>query len=194
LSEKTSGDEIENNEYRGAALREWLLFQVTPQLLHQLRNHLTVVQNSHFTMKKALSKGDTERLERSCELGISAFQRAEGLLKTIHLFESGSADRLLDHYRSRFSNSAVSLEYSSGEETVNQLLPALIFSLEYLRSKMVMESRLLVEVEEQKIHLQQIENKEVVPPPILSDPLNHYFTLVPTERGWVIEKNGGESE
>ncbi len=189
----TSGDEKGVDRLEGSDLPDGLLFQSIPQLLHQLKNHLTVVQNAHFTMRKALDKGDMERLERSSELGILGFQRAEGVLKTIELFGSGNPDRLLDHYRSRYSNSSVTLEYPAGDQTVQRFLPALVYSLEHLRSKMVKKSRLVIAVDHEKIHLQQFDNKEIVPPPILSDPLVNYFGLVPTDCGWVIEEKGEET-
>ena len=80
-----------------------LLFQVIPQLIHQLKNHLTVVQNAHFSMKKALEMGQHDRLERSSELGILGVQRAEMVIKTISLLESMDTQSILSHYQKRYS-------------------------------------------------------------------------------------------
>ena len=179
------GDSLEE-----LALRNWLLFQIVPQLIHQLRNHMTVAQNAHFALKKAIERNDTEKTEKASELGILGFQRAEGGLKTIALFDSGSSERILDHYRSRFSNSEISLEFPIGESNVDELLPALVYSLEHLRTRMVKKSRLIIRVSSDQVIVEQFDSEAIVPPPVLSDSLKQYFQLQPSENGWEIQKRG----
>ena len=174
------------------ALRNWLLFQIAPQLIHQLRNHLTVAQNAHFTLRKAIEREDPDRMAKASEMGILGFQRAEGVLKTIALFDSGSSDRILDHYRSRFSNSEISLEFPIAESMVDDLLPALVYSLEHLRTRMVKNSRLVIRVANQQILVEQMDNEVIVPPPVLGDSLKRFFRLQPNENGWGIQTRGQE--
>ena len=185
----------ENGEpdgYPQSALRSWLLFQVAAKLNHQMRNHLTVAQNARFTLDRAMEKQDQEKIDKSLEMATLGFQRLEGVLKTWMLFNSEQphAVRILEHYRKRFSNSGVELLFPLNDELVEDLLPAIVYSLEHLRTRLIRGAVLEIRVEENRVQVEQSKNEEIAPPPEMGDVLNHYFRLKPYEKGWEITKKG----
>ncbi len=167
-----------------------LLFQVIPQLIHQLKNHLTVVQNAHFSMKKALEMGQHDRLERSSELGILGVQRAEMVIKTISLLESMDTQSILSHYQKRYSNSEVEIEYPHQSPIIDRFLAPLVCSLEYLRPRMIKGSRIIISVNESRIVIEQHGEGEVVAPPELNDLMSKFYRFIPADKGWGIENCG----
>ena len=173
-------------------LRSWLLFQVSSKLMHQLRNHQMVTQNAQFTLKKALELQDEEKIAQALKLATLGFQRAEGVLKTVTLFNSEDfkAVRILDHYRSRYSNAEIQLEYPHFDPRVEELLPAVVYSLEHLRTHLVHGATLKIGIIENRVQIDQSENEEIVPPPDLGDVLNHYYEFLPTKSGWEITDRG----
>ena len=73
---------------------------------------------------------------------------------------------------------------------VEDLLPAIVYSLEHLRTHMIRGAVLEIRVEENRVHIEQSKNEEIAPPPEMGDVLNHYFHLKPHEKGWEITKKG----
>ena len=178
--------------YPQAVLRSWLLYQVSSKLNHQMRNHLTVAQNARFTLDRAIELKNQEKILKSLEMAILGFQRLEGVLSTLMLFNSKqpNAIRILEHYRKRYSNSEVDLKFPHDEEVVEEMLPAIVYSLEHLRTRMVSDSVLTIRVEENRVFIEQSKNEEIAPPPEMGDVLNHYFRIQPHEKGWEITMKG----
>ena len=82
-------------------------------------------------------------------------QDEEARLKTWMLFNSEQphAVRILEHYRKRFSNSGVELLFPLNDELVEELLPAIVYSLEHLRTRLIRGAILEIRVEENRVHV-----------------------------------------
>lgn len=173
------------------AIVSQLLKMLSPRFLHQLKNHLSVVQNIDGVLKRAKEAGDPVKMSRCHELGSKGIERSVGLLNTIVSLPSMQLDSIFKTFRQRFQAAGITLEME-GELPIGDLwLAALVISLEFARPQMPQDSALRISCEKHAVHIRVEGLESAKAPPLQSSFFEEYFKCKVEGVGWILTSRGG---
>lgn len=188
--EDSSGSVDEIDHVKSSVLK-----QLLPRVIHQLRNHLTVVQNSSAAIDKARERKDDERVDRCIELALKGMVRADSLLSTISCIDDWDEEQILSQYRKRFEGARIHLQIEGELPSGDSWLGAVICSLEHCRPLLPPNSTLKINCEENAVHFSVDGLDSIAVPPLQEG----YFASVlrcqlEGEIGWVITSLEGDRD
>ena len=171
-----------------------VLQQLLPRVIHQLRNHLTVVQNSSVAIEKALERQDYERVDRCIELALKGMVRAGSLLSTISCIDDWNGEQILSQYRKRFEGARIHLQVEGDLPPGDSWLGAVICSLEHCRPLLPPNSTVKIVCKENSVHFSVDGLDSIAVPPLQEGYFASVLQCQPEGIGWIITSLEGDSD
>ena len=172
-------------------VQQQTLGHIIPKLLHQLKNHLTVIQNSSAALEIAMRNEDEERIEKCQNLALKGVTRADALLTTITVLADWDIEAILEHYRRRYSAVSIEIEVEGEVPAGDLWVAAIVVSLEYSRPNLPQETTLRIHCEETALHFTVDGLDQIADPPLQSGFFGALLECRAEGVGWVVTNPGG---
>ncbi len=172
-------------------VQQQALSLITPKLLHQLKNHLTVIQNSSAALEIARRNEDEARIEKCQNLAQKGVARADALLTTVTVLADWDVEEIIEHYRRRYNAASVEIEVEGEVPDGDLWVAAIAVSLEYCRPNLPQDTTLKIRCENTALHFTVEGLDKIAVPPLQSGFFGAMLECRAEGVGWVVTNSGG---
>ncbi len=172
-------------------VQQQTLSSIIPKLLHQLKNHLTVIQNSSAALEIARRNEDEVRIEKCQSLAQKGVTRADALLTTVTVLADWDVEQIIEHYRRRYSAASVEIEMEGEVPDGDLWVAAIVVSLEHCRPNLPQETTLRIRCEKNALHFTVEGLDKIAVPPLQSGFFGAMLECRAEGVGWVVTNSGG---